>query len=145
MRVRPLAASVGAVIALALSAASAWAGLELIVIDKPFHARHLSGIVVDQSGAPISGALVAVCEPTSAQVRTATPAEKEWRLCDNQPEHTLASATTDRNGHFEFKQIGLRHTQYLHMSIDGFNPMQISVKWGLFARREPQVIMHVAT
>jgi hypothetical protein len=142
---RRLAVGLGLFIALATCSPAAWAGVELILIERPFHARHLAGVVLDQTGAPISGVLVEVCEPFLAQVRTQTSMEMEQGDCATHPEHALGSTKTDTNGHFAFNQLGLSRTRYLHLRFDGFNPMQLSVKWGLFAHREFRVVMHVAT
>jgi hypothetical protein len=100
-------------------------GYALIVIEHPFRAHQLAGIVVDPSGASVSGVVVEDCNPAF--------------------DHVLTSTTTDANGYFAFPQAKIGTTHYLHMQFNGFNPMRITVVLRRFAKPRLQIKLHIAT
>ena len=65
--------------------------------------------------------------------------------CDRDPKHILASTTTDANGRFAFPQAKGVKVHYLHLSLNGFDPMQVVVKISRFTRSELNIKMQVAT
>jgi hypothetical protein len=115
----------GIIAALLMAAPAAWAGIELIVIERPFHARHLAGVVVDTTGEVVSGAVVEERDPTFNRV--------------------LASTTTDANGHFAFQDAHFGVTYQLKARAKGFNPIQITVRLRHFARAELRIKLWIAT
>ena len=126
-----------------LAAALCWPSpargqLELIVVERPFHAHRLAGIVTATSGAALPGVLVQVCD------RAFKRPEEVSSDCAREPRHVLASATTDQNGRFAFKSLKLRCTRGLRLSMNGLDPMEIRVQWRLFAPREVRIEMRVA-
>ncbi|MGB8259891.1 MAG: carboxypeptidase-like regulatory domain-containing protein [Terracidiphilus sp.] len=100
-------------VALAL-APPARAVYETVVIERPFHARSLAGVVLDPSGAPIPAATVEDRDPKTKQV--------------------LATATTDANGRFRFPRAKLGSVHTLYVLARGFDPLQVTVKIRLVAR-----------
>ena len=118
-----------AVFLIAVSARAQWT---LVVIERPLHAHNLAGIVSDSNGAPLPGVRIEVCD------RPDTP-------CNSDPKHVLASTTTDGNGHFSFPKISMWRTRYLHLSLSGMDPMEVRVKWSLFAHSQVTIKMVVAT
>jgi len=144
------AMTVGVIAAFLLCTPAAWAGIELIVIEKPFHARHLSGVVVDAGGAAIPGVLVEECDtsfsplPANGPIAQSAPMEMLWD-CDRDPRHILASTTTDANVYFAFPQAKRARTHYLHLRLAGFNPMHIAVKTRLFAKASLRIQLEVST
>jgi len=122
------------------------AQLELITYERPFHVRHLAGIIVDPSGAPISGVRVEVCD--SLPIRSTDSAGNHMTLeagCGQDPNRVRASTTTDVNGHFCFPKTATGRNNSLHLDLPGFDPMLIPVHIRLFARSELRIMMHVAT
>jgi hypothetical protein len=79
---------------------------QLITIAKPFQSHSLSGIVSDPSGAGRLGVLVQECDDS-------------WKNC-------FAQTQTDHNGHFSLKHAK-KGKHYLRLSLDGFDPTQITV------------------
>jgi hypothetical protein len=126
------------------------AQLALITVERPFHARALAGVVVDETGSPIPRVVVEECDASFSPRPVQDPGEKLspttmlWN-CDTNPNHIIASTTTDASGHFSFPHAKRAKAHYLHLSLSGFDPMQVIVKVGRFARSEPQIKMTVAT
>jgi hypothetical protein len=115
-----------------LSAMSALGqGIELITYARPFHAHRLAGTVVDRSGASVPGVTVTVCDGVATS-------------CNADDAHVLASVKTDENGHFAFPNLNLRQPRLIHLSMNGFDPMEARVKWRLFAPREVRLMLTVA-
>jgi hypothetical protein len=128
----------------------AWGGIELITIERPFHARSLAGFVIDATGAPIPGVVVEECDASFSPRPIIDSAGKPvprvmLRDCDQDPKHILASTTTDANGHFAFPEAKKAAAHYLHLSSSGFDPMQVIVKVSRLARSAPHIQMHIAT
>ena len=101
----------GALIALP-TAGNAWAVRETVLIERPFHARSVSGIAMDPLGAPIAGATVDDCEQGFAKC--------------------IASATTDQYGQFRLPRSG-RSVHYLRLTARGMNPLEITIALRIFA------------
>jgi len=136
-------------ILLLVSAPPAFA-VELIVIEKPFIARGLSGVVVDSTGAPVRGAVVEECEPPSssdeAKNSRGEPAGEVFHGdCTLAPSRILASTETGAQGYFSLPTAKTRRIHYLHVSAPGLDPMQITVKLKHFARAGVRIQLHVAT
>ncbi|MGD0890407.1 MAG: carboxypeptidase-like regulatory domain-containing protein [Terracidiphilus sp.] len=126
------------------------AQLELITIEQPFDAPNLAGFVVDASGSPIPGVVVEECDASFSPRPMNDPAEKPTPItmlwgCDRDPKHVIASKKTNANGHFSFPRAKKAKAYYLHLSLDGFDPMQIVVKVTRLARSELHIQMQVAT
>ena len=100
------------------------AQLELITIEQPFHAKSLAGVLSDPSGAAVDGVVVEECDSTYKSV--------------------LASVTTGTNGHFALPSAKNGTTHFLRLRHYGFDPMQITVKIGRFARGELNIQLHIA-
>jgi len=146
---QPCAALCAAFAVLAFSP-PAWGGIELITIKHSFHAHNLAGVVVDASGAPVAGVLVEECDASfSPRMVKDSAGEPVPELmlwdCDRDPKRVMASTTTDANGSFSFPQAKKAKAHYLHLSLRGFDPMQIVVKLSRLARSELHIQMHVAT
>jgi len=103
----------------------ALAGNELIVIERPFHARALAGVVVDWNGAPVPGVTIEDCDPAFDRV--------------------LASTTTDASGHFAFPEAKIGTTHYLRLKSNGFNQMHIAAELRHLAKGAVRVRLVVAT
>lgn len=88
--------------------ASAMAVRELVIIEEPQPAQRVEGVVLDPSGAPISG--MAVTDRTEGWVAV------------------LRSTTTDSKGHFRFSQERGKIVYYLRFDHPGFNPLQLKLK-----------------
>ena len=134
---------------LLLRGSSAHAQLELIMIEKPFVARSLSGVVLDPSGAPIAEVLVEQCNTSSApnQIRNergelvgTVPSD-----CAREPGHILASTKTNANGFFSLPGAEKGKAYYLHLSSPGFDPMQITVKLRFYSWGRLRIKLHIAT
>lgn len=127
------------------------AQLELITFDRPFQARNLAGVVVDSTGAPVAGVAIEDCVQTFRQVRAPGDAEppvfeKAMILdCHSESEHVLASTTTDSEGRFRFPHAKMGTIHYLHVSCNGWNPMQLQVKIRRFARSNLLIKLHIAS
>ncbi len=67
-----------ALIVLAFSS-HAQAQLELITIERPLSSRSLAGVVVDPTGAPVSGVVVEECDALFTPVQPRGPAEEPVR------------------------------------------------------------------
>jgi hypothetical protein len=126
------------------------AQLALITIERPFHARVLAGVVVDETGSPIPRVVVEECDASFSPRPVYDPGEKLspttmlWN-CETDPRHIIASTTTDASGHFSFPNAKKGKVHYLYLNLSGFDPLQVIVKVGRFARSEPQIKMTVAT
>jgi hypothetical protein len=146
---KALRVQVGVALALLACSLPAHAQLELITIERPLRASNLAGIVVDPTGAPVSGAVVEDCDalfsPILARGAAGEPAQAVLQGdCDRDPKHVLGSTETDANGHFVFPRANLGTTHYLHLSCRGFDPMQITVKLRFFARPRVRIKLHIA-
>jgi hypothetical protein len=136
---------------LAVGAPAALAQYELIMIERPFQARHLAGVVVDSTGAPVAGVVIEDCVQTFRKVRapgdTETPVFEERMIldCHFESKHVLASTRTDSEGRFKFPHATMGSTHYLYLSQSGFDPMQIAVKLRFFACAEMRVKLVIAT
>jgi hypothetical protein len=140
----------GLVLAVSICALPAWA-IELITYANPFHARELSGIVVDQMGVPVAGVVIEDCIQTFGRQWTSVHEKKsavdEPMLldCHTEPKHILASTTTDAEGRFKFPPMKKGNAHYLSLSCRGFDPMQITVRLRWFARRQLRIRLSIAT
>jgi hypothetical protein len=146
---RRLSAALCSAFAVLAFAPPAWGGIELINIVRPFHAHNLAGVVADQSGAPMPGVLVEECDASFSPLPDepagkSAPVVMLWD-CDRDPKHVMSSTKTDANGHFSFARAKKAKAHYLHLSLDGFDPMEVVVKVSRFARSEPRIKMRVAT
>jgi hypothetical protein len=121
---RRIAIQIGLILALIAFALPARA-IELITIERPFRAHHLAGVIVDSTGATVSGVLIEDCDPTY--------------------KHVLASATTDVTGHFAFPVGKIGSIHFLHVRINGFDPMQITVQLRRFAKGNLRIRLYIAT
>jgi hypothetical protein len=143
-------AALCAAVAIFVFALPAPGQLQLITIEHPFDAPNLSGVVVDASGVPISGVIVEECDASFTSLPGHDPAGKSappymlWD-CDRNSRHVTASTKTDTNGHFSFPGTRKAKVHYLHLSLDGFDPMQVMVKLNRSARSELRIQMHIAT
>ena len=126
------------------------AQLELVTFDRPFQARNLAGVVVDSTGASVAGVVIEDCVQTFRQVRAPGDAEppvfeKAMILdCHFEPKHVLASTATDSEGRFRFPQAKMGTIHYLHVSCNGWDPMQFQVKIRRFARANLLIKLHIA-
>lgn len=105
---------------------AASAQMELIVYEKPFHSRHLAGIVADSTGAPLPDVKVELCARPAGDGKT----PREIALtgnCGEDPTKVLGSATTDANGHFSFLRSITKRKNLLHLSLPGFDPILLLV------------------
>jgi hypothetical protein len=90
-----------------LGAQSANAVREIVQIEKPFHSKTLSGIVLDPSGAPVAGV--------------------EINDCDDEFKQVMGTVTSDAKGSFSFRNTHRGTTHYLSFTARGFNPLRITV------------------
>ena len=137
---RPFRANLAAWLAFSFlvlaSSRFACAQLELIIVERPFHARHLAGIVSDSTGAPIGGVQVKICRgQIVAPVRGG---------CDQDPANILAATTTDVRGRFGFPKVAGQKITWLHLSSRGFDPMEVRVNHCRFAHGEVRIKLQVA-
>jgi hypothetical protein len=95
----------------------------LVVFEKPFHSRSLSGFVLDYSHAPIPDALVEECT-------------ENWDSC-------FAQTRTDQRGRFSWPGVkGGKH--FLKISSPGFDPAQIIVMVSWHSKAEFRLKLTVA-
>ena len=94
----------------------AFAEYTVVRYEKPIHAHHLEGIVVDPGGAPLPGVAVEDVDETAGKV--------------------LARATTDGQGRFAFAGAKPGTTHFLHLKARGFNPLEIVIKIGRLPRHD---------
>jgi hypothetical protein len=87
--------------------ASGMAVRQLVIIEEPQPARHVEGIVVDPSGAPIPDMTVTDC--------------------DDQWDTILRTTKTDSKGHFHFSSQPGKAIYYLHFENALFNPLQLKL------------------
>ena len=97
----------------------------LITIKRPFQAQNLAGSVLDPAGAPVEGVLVEDCDATFTRI--------------------LASTRTDREGRFTFSKAKSGSTHYLILSMNGFNPMHVTVRIRHLAHTGVLVHLYSAT
>jgi hypothetical protein len=98
--------------------------VQVITIEKPFQSRSLSGTVSDPSGAGRLGVLVQECDDS-------------WKNC-------FAQTQTDYNGHFSLKHAK-KGKHYLRLSLDGFDPTQITVIVDKSSKAEIGFELHIST
>jgi hypothetical protein len=96
----------------------------LVVFERPFHSRSLSGFVLDYSHAPVAGALVEECT-------------EKWERC-------FAQTRTDQNGRFSWPSVK-KGRHFLKISSPGFNPAQIIVMVSWHSKAEFRLELTVAT
>jgi hypothetical protein len=101
------------------------AGVELLILEKPMQAEKLAGVVVDSTGAPVSGVTIEDCNSAFDRV--------------------LQSTTTDATGHFAFPAAKIGTTHHLHVQMNGFDPMHITVIMKRPARAKLHIRLYVAT
>jgi hypothetical protein len=148
---RRIAVQIGLILAFIVFALPARAQMALIEFAHPFSARNLAGVVVDSTGATVSGVVIEDCVQTFIQARASVEAETpifEKRMildCHSKPEHILASTTTDSNGRFKLTHAKMGSTHYLFVYCPGFDPMQITVKLRWFAKRNLRIRLVIAT
>jgi hypothetical protein len=105
-----------------LTALTANAVYELVVIAKPFNARSVSGVIMDPIGEPLAGAEV-----------------KDY---DREFSNVLDSTATDDHGYFVLPTGG-RSVHYLRIYARGMNPLQITIAVRQFARLGVRVKLHI--
>ena len=137
------------VLALCGAASIARAGIELVVLENPIHTRHLSGVVLDPSGAGIPGVLIAECAAMPVKAPEISefgflPREFEG-TCGKADEHVVAWAISDSTGRFVVPKVMSGRTHKLLMSANGFNPMRMTVTTRPLASKELHITMSVAT
>ena len=140
----------GLIAAIFLAMPPANAQLELITIEKPFTAHSLSGVVVDETGSPIPGAVVKECEAPFTPIEAKDAQDKPngeilHGDCTQAPSHVVATTETNPHGHFSLPKAKTGKIFYLHVSSPGFDPMQITVRLKFFARAGVRVRLHIAT
>jgi carboxypeptidase family protein len=96
----------------------------LVVYEKPFHSRSLSGFVLDYSHAPIPDVLVEECT-------------EKWESC-------FAHTRTDQTGRFSWPGVK-KGRHFLKISSPGFNPTQIIVVVSWHSKAEFRLNLNVAT
>lgn len=128
-----------------LTPARALAGVDLIVDERPLHAHHLAGVILDYNGVPLPGVRIEVCDWPYTPLHFESIPETRRGPCDGDPKHVIASTESDSNGHFSFPRLGVWRTRYLHLSLNGMNPMEVGVKWAFFAHVGVKIKMVVAT
>ncbi|HUB52505.1 MAG TPA: carboxypeptidase-like regulatory domain-containing protein [Terracidiphilus sp.] len=146
---RATSSSVSALLLLA-SAVLAHTQLELIVIEKPFNARGLSGTVVDANGAQIPGAVVEECDapftPIEAKNGQGAPTgEILHGDCTRAPNRVISSTVTNLKGRFTLQSVKNGRIHFLHVSAPGFDPVQITVRIRLFAQAGVRIQLRIAT
>jgi hypothetical protein len=104
-----------------IAAQTANAVYELVVIERPFHARRVSGIVLDPLGEPLA----------AAEVRDYDPQFKE----------ILAATRTDQRGNFSLPNGG-RSVHHLRIYARGMNPLQATIILRLFSRSRIRIKLH---
>jgi hypothetical protein len=122
---RRIGVQLGIFAVLFMLALPALAGVELLILEKPMQAEKLAGVVVDFTGTPVSGVTIEDCGPAFNRV--------------------LLSTTTDATGHFAFPQAKTGTTHYLHVQMNGFDPMRITVVLRRFAKTKLHIRLHIAT
>ena len=110
---------------MAIFAASALAGVEVIEIQKIQVAKAMSGVVSDPSGAPIAGATVA---EVSADRKT-----------------VIQSTITDANGNFTLPRTHKNKVYHLMVSMKNFNPLVVHVKVSARTSKLLNLQLYVAT
>jgi hypothetical protein len=138
------------VAALAFALPARAQGYATIVIEHPFRAYNLAGIVIDPSGTPVPGVIVEDCDAIFTSVHAWNSVGKplpDWLEtdCDREPKHILSSTTTDASGHFAFPHEKIGTTHYLYLHSNGFDPTKITVKLRHFARTQVQIKLVIAT
>jgi len=140
----------GVVLLLGISA-SARAGIELVEIESAIHARHLAGIIVDPTGAPISGVLVKECASSAGGAQDSPPPEfaREFTQFDSNCENTnklvVAWAISDSSGHFVLPKLSSNGPYQILVSSNGFDPMRMTIKLRFLAPKQLRIKMHIAT
>jgi hypothetical protein len=130
---------------LLVCAAPASTQTELIVVEKPLRAHQVAGVVVDSTGAPIAGVRIDVCDWAFTPLHFESVPDVRHGPCNQDPKHVMGTAITDSNGHFIVPKVRMRGTLYLHLSLGGFDPLEIPIKYSFLANREVRITMHVAT
>jgi len=97
---------------------------QVIQIEEPVQSRSLSGIVLDPTGATISGVLVEQCE-------------EGWKNC-------FAQTRTDEDGRFSWRHAG-NGKHFLRLSKNGFDPLWITVVVVRSSKTEIRLYLTVAT
>ena len=87
---------------------SAVAVRQLVTIEESQPARHVEGVVVDPSGAPISDMVV-------------TDRSDQWAA-------VLRTTTTDSKGRFRFSHQSGKTVYYLQFDHPLFNPLRLRLK-----------------
>jgi hypothetical protein len=88
---------------------------EIVEIEKPFHARTLSGVVLGPDGSPVIGTTVEERDATFRRV--------------------LATVETDANGRFSFPRAKSGTSHHLELRARGFNPLRVTISLGRFAKK----------
>jgi hypothetical protein len=98
-----------------LAVAPAVAVRTFVVIEDPFVAQRVDGVVLDSTDSPISGMTVSDCSPKWIKV--------------------LRETTTDSNGRFHFSRLQGKSTYFLRFDHPLWNPLGLRLK---LDRRAPQ-------
>lgn len=98
---------------------------EIVEIEQPQSAKAVAGVVVDPSGAPLSGV-------------TVEERSEDWKA-------VLRSTETDENGRFHFKPSQNKTVYYLYLSRYGFNWLRIKLQLSKTAKSPLVVKMPIGT
>jgi hypothetical protein len=96
---------------------------ELVVHEKPVRLRHLSGIVVDSTGAGVAYSLI--------------------ELRDVKDHHVVASTFGDAKGKFFFDDRKYGKRVEIRVSLAGFNMVQYSVVLKRFGQTQLRAVLPV--
>jgi hypothetical protein len=111
-----MAGRVGAVVLLGLFAQPLFAVYQLVEIRIP--AKRLAGVVIDPSGAPISGVNIKLqrCDfQADGQMKRREP--------------VLSTTQTDSQGLFSFTSDLRPRNACLIFGAEGFNPLLVGIEW----------------
>jgi Carboxypeptidase regulatory-like domain len=97
----------------------------IVEIEKPQPAKSVAGVVVDPSGAALSGV-------------TVEERSQDWKV-------VLRSTETDENGRFHFASRQNKTLYYLYFSHSGFNWLRIKLQVNKKAKSPLVVKMPIGT
>ena len=108
-----------------LLALSISAQQEIVVIEQPQSAKSVAGVVVDPSGAALSGV-------------TVEERSQDWKV-------VLRATETDENGRFHFASSPNKTLYFLYFSRSGFNWLRIKLQVSKRAKSSLVVKMPIGT